>query len=664
MNLVLAQVAEELEHAGLSSPTHLPEPNRPTHQSGQTASDVPPAHCPVRRGPVLRIGATQLDPPSQGSVVTRGKLQSDRCFSPHEGSEADWVALHMPDGGKVRVPLASHCTVGDVVRAAWTAQTGRGYANDDLLVEGTRMQVDGQTIRLGDLLTFTNTAIPWRCVSLLKGSGKRTAAESLDQGGTRVRGRLATRICEAHRTESVEEGGAPGCTDAPQAPAPGEDHPAAPVVPVLHAIPMYMVDAKLKGTFNLGSWNLNSLVNLASVTDASNARVWGLQETRHTDSMSRRMGKCPQGTLIFGEPRPVYVAPGQKKINENTGRHGGVAVLLTPGYKGGNLSASCEDDVLKAAYKDGRWMKTWIATDVGKLGFILYNFYAPPGNKLNKAEAGYLPALLEATLQDALQYRNEPVVIMGDFNMEKLNCPLALAAMANGDWWEVGEADNPPDRPTCLQGENRHRLDWCLLNRAACGAYRGHIYAIQGNVWPHLATIISFDWGDACQTVRTWDRPKPLTCPETWKTADLEAAQVEADTLMFSFLSKSPNNAQEMWDEWRSSVETWWGKATPTHKSQKGRGQHLHITPRTTRLTPADGMGEDNHLREMAKRSARLTEMAYHPYLDDYKTRQRLAKLRGVGRRSLPDNITELRVFAKEEAKQSRLNLRNARTHR
>ena len=208
MNLVLAQVAEELEHAGLSSPTHLPEPNRPTHQSGQTASDVPPAHCPVRRGPVLRIGATQLDPPSQGSVVTRGKLQSDRCFSPHEGSEADWVALHMPDGGKVRVPLASHCTVGDVVRAAWTAQTGSGYANDDkkekldLLVEGTRAQVDGQTIRLGDLLTFTNTAIPWRCVSLLKGSGKRTAAESLDQGGTRVRGRLATRICEA----SVEEG--------------------------------------------------------------------------------------------------------------------------------------------------------------------------------------------------------------------------------------------------------------------------------------------------------------------------------------------------------------------------------------------------------------------------------------------------------------------------
>ena len=93
-------------------------------------------------------------------------------------------------------------------------------------------------------------------------------------------------------------------------------------------------------------------------------------------------------------------------------------------------------------------MKAWIATDLGKEGFILHSLYAPLGNKLNKPDAGYLHGLLEATFQDATQHPHEPAVILGDFNMEKLNCPAALAASANGGWWEVGDADNPQtDQP-------------------------------------------------------------------------------------------------------------------------------------------------------------------------------------------------------------------------
>ena len=124
--------------------------------------------------------------------------------------------------------------------------------------------------------------------------------------------------------------------------------------------------------------------------------------------------------------------------------------------------------------------------------------------------------------------------------------------------------------------------------------------------------------------------------------------------LMFSYLSKPASQTQEMWEEWHSKVETWWGEAAPTQKTQKGRGQLLHVTPRTTRLAPADGMGEDNHLREMAKRAARLTEMAYHPLLDDYKNRRRLANLCGIPLRALPKDIPELRLVAQSEARQGR----------
>ena len=142
-----------------------------------------------------------------------------------------------------------------------------------------------------------------------------------------------------------------------------------PKVPaaVAHAGPM--VDLRISGTFNVASWNLNTIHNLHAVAAAPDVHVWALQETRRADAVSRRMASCPQGRLVLGHSRPIYRQPGQKKENENTGMYGGVGILLTPGYRGGSLSQECSSPVLQAAYRDGRWQKAWVATGTPKRGF-------------------------------------------------------------------------------------------------------------------------------------------------------------------------------------------------------------------------------------------------------------------------------------------------------
>ena len=192
--------------------------------------------------------------------------------------------------------------------------------------------------------------------------------------------------------------------------------------------------------------------------------------------------------------------------------------------------------------------------------------------------------LLEATAEDSQQHHNEPVLIMGDFNIEICNSPLALAMVAGGEWWEVGAADSPPDPPTCMQGDNKHRLDWCMLNRVACSAYRSHTYALHGNVWPHLAIVVSFSWEDVHQVIRHWKRPLALPLPEApWPDKALKTAEESADKLTLQFLSLPITHTRVMWAAWNTAVENWWHRQalSPVRIVAEGCLLPLSLKPRT-----------------------------------------------------------------------------------
>ena len=339
---------------------------------------------------------------------------------------------------------------------------------------------------------------------------------------------------------------------------------------------------------------------------AEDAQVVLVQETKCTVTTQKRLSieYREQGwQVVWGKELPEWRSAEEAKS-------GGVAILVKEGIP--VLTSPPSSTLEKNLWDSTRWVKAKVAYGKGNEWIDVTSVYAPSADP--EAREKILGEVMEA----AAELGDIPGVIGGDFNAGPGKSGVLAATLDTGWWKDTAEEHarvlgTTPENTyfSVKEGkEIRKRLDYVLLNRAACTGLSSVKVVHDSGLPQHRPVEIALDVGAYRQIVLAYTLPKqfPLEkCGQGVKTAQKAFANKE---LQWGAL-QHPQDRWIQWNKWAEDflLQACEGEIEGPTKAYCGRGRTFDPTPKhRTAKQSKEGDALTVSQRRLTKNVGRLEE--------------------------------------------------------
>lgn len=375
------------------------------------------------------------------------------------------------------------------------------------------------------------------------------------------------------------------------------------------------------------SGNCTSLLRHMEDILGIEADVLVLQEVRLTEEgmeLATREAEDKGWDTLWGRPQPRR--RGTHRDQRLDARPGGVGTLVRKGVCATVSPRTAEGERL---YETGCWNSTAVRIGEGAGLVHIVNVYGHAGATAQMETMQRNEELLEALWMEANSIPEEPVVIMGDFNVDPGRSQVVARNVAEGVWVDVAAQKahlldmEPEDTYHGPQGA-RSRIDYAILNQAAMQLFED-VELLRDTGCPNHAFIkLTLGHQGRKQTALRCKKPMNLPDAVCAKLEEGEASLLEA-TVVDQYVGQFDKAHRErdvdgLWAVWSEMAEDFLIQKAAMEtgefdiaKSARYRGRGRSATPQMGPVAAYSGRGpagaQQPERRGMVKLLALLAEM-------------------------------------------------------